>query len=176
MNRDPGAWQRLGRLMRDARERADHTRKEFADIAGVSEKAVYNAERGDVPRRQQPPTLVKIAAAHGWKPESIQAVLAGGDPEPSAQPVTTGTASGPSLTQLQLCIYEFGRACTSLGGSHKARERFEAAAQELLESVPQSSRNGFQSGYGLAAYRPHAIGEGVPEDDAERILRAMDED
>jgi transcriptional regulator with XRE-family HTH domain len=174
MNRDPQAWARLGRLFRNARELSGQSRKDFAQRAGVSEKAVYNAERGDVPGRHQPPTLVKIAAGHGWAPESIQSILAGGEPIPAADSPTPAPAAPDRRTQLlELLprVYEFGRLCASLGGSREARDRFDAAVQELMDSVPSR-----QGSFTLAAYRPHALGEGVPADDADAILKAMEED
>lgn len=179
MNRDPGAWMRLGRLFRNARELQGLTRKDFGLKAGVSEKAVYNAERGEVPSRHQPPTLVKIAVAHGWKPESIQRILDGGDPVPADEAAPAGqepaTGSGISIQVLELMprVYEFGRLCTALGASPRARDEFDAAVQHLVDSVPHRAA---QSAYRLAAYRPHVLGEGVPADDAEAILRAMEED
>ncbi|MFD5419423.1 helix-turn-helix transcriptional regulator [Streptomyces sp. NPDC127069] len=179
MNRDPEAWMRLGRLFRNARELEGLTRKDFGVKAGVSEKAVYNAEKGEVPSRHQPPTLVKIAAAHGWSPESIQSILDGGDPVPSQAAVapegTKGRSGGTSAQLLELMprVYEFGRLCSALGASPKARDEFDAAVQHLIDSVSHRSA---QTSYSLAAYRPHALGEGVPADDAEAILRAMEED
>lgn len=180
MNRDPEAWKRLGRLLRDAREGQGQTRKQFAESAGVSEKAVYNAESGQVPSKQQPPSLVKIAAGHGWKPESIGIVLDGGEPVLASEPAAANVAppaqelgDQPDLLDLMMRVHEFGRVCMALGGSLEARNAFEAAAQRLFESVPRETRVQ-QAHYGLAAYRPHALGEGVPEDDAEAIFRAME--
>ncbi|MFF4848729.1 helix-turn-helix transcriptional regulator [Streptomyces sp. NPDC001194] len=177
MNRDPEAWRRLGRLFRNARELEGLTRAEFAAKAGVSEKAVYNAEKGDVPSRHQPPTLVKIAVGHGWKPESIQSILDGADPIPAAASSSAGervTSGGTPSQVLELMprVYEFGRLCSSLGASSKARDEFDAAVQHLIDSVPHRAT---QASFRLAAYRPHALGEGVPSDDAEAILRAMEE-
>ncbi|MFJ3839405.1 helix-turn-helix transcriptional regulator [Streptomyces sp. NPDC090054] len=180
MNRDPEAWKRLGRLFRNARELKGLTRAEFALKAGVSEKAVYNAEKGDVPSRHQPPTLVKISVGHGWRPESIQQILEGGDPiliegdsaSPQVNPLTTGTPS--QVLELVPRVYEFGRLCSSLGAKAAARDEFDAAVQHLLESVSVGAAK--QSGFSLAAYRPHALGEGVPADDADAIFRAMEED
>jgi DNA-binding XRE family transcriptional regulator len=180
MNRDPEAWKRLGRLFRNSRELEGLTRAEFGLKAGVSEKAVYNAEKGDVPSRHQPPTLVKIAAGHGWRPESIQQILDGGDPlliedggtSPQASPSTAGTPA--QVLELVPRVYEFGRLCSSLGAQAAARDEFDAAVQHLLESVSVGAAK--QSGFSLAAYRPHALGEGVPADDADAILRAMEQD
>jgi DNA-binding XRE family transcriptional regulator len=181
MNRNPEAWKRLGRLLRDAREKAGLTRGEFAEVAGVSPKAVYNAEKGEVPKKQQPPTLVKIAIGHGWKPESIGLVLEGGEPvlaergAPTTPPPAGAEIEEHSdLLELMMRVHEFGRVCTMLGGSLEARNEFEAAAQRLFESVPRQARL-VGRGYALAAYRPHALGEGVPQDDADAILRAMEE-
>lgn len=180
MNRDPEAWRRLGRLFRNARELKGLTRAEFAVKAGVSEKAVYNAEKSVVPGRHQPPTLVKIAVGHGWKPESIQQILDGGDPLPAdgnaaaaqASPPETGTQA--QVLELMPRIYEFGRLCSSLGAEAAVRDEFDAAVQHLLESASVGTSQ--KSKFTLAAYRPHALGEGVPDDDADAIIRAMEED
>lgn len=175
MNRDPEAWKGLGRRLRNERELHGMSRKEFASVAGVSEKAVYNAERGDVPGRHRPPSLVKIVAGHGWAPESIEAILEGKEPVPAGA-VRKSAAAPPIDPRTQLLealprIYAFGRLCVSLGGAQEARDDFEGAVQRLLDSVPTRS----QSRMTLAAYRPHALGEGVPADDADAILRAMEE-
>lgn len=180
MNRDPEAWMRLGRLFRNARETEGLSRKAFADRADVSEKAVYNAEKGEVPSRHQPPSLVKIAVGHGWKPESIQLILDGGDPisasshsSPAAMPAPPAAAGEPAqLLDLVPRVYEFGRLCSSLGATAEARDEFDAAVQHLIESVPRRMK---RSSLTLAAYRPHALGEGVPPDDADAILRAMED-
>lgn len=179
MNRDPEAWKRLGRLFRNARELEGLTRAEFAKKAGVSEKAVYNAEKSDVPGRHQPPTLVKIAVGHGWRPEAIQQVLDGGDPILAAEDTAAVQVDAPEGTRAQVLelmprIYEFGRLCSSLGAEAAARDEFDAAVQHLLESASVGTSK--KSEFTLAAYRPHALGEGVPEDDANAILRAMEED
>lgn len=178
MNRDPEAWMRLGRLFRNARELEGLTRKDFGLKAGVSEKAVYNAEKGDVPSRHQPPTLVKIAVGHGWQPESIQRILEGGDPIPAApgktQDAPAGNGAPAQILELMPRVYEFGRLCSSLGATPSARDEFDAAVQHLIESVPVAAARRGQ--FTLAAYRPHALGEGVPPDDADAILRAMEED
>ncbi|MCX5176780.1 helix-turn-helix transcriptional regulator [Streptomyces virginiae] len=180
MNRDPEAWKRLGRLFRNARELEGLTRAEFALKAGVSEKAVYNAEKSDVPGRHQPPTLVKIAVGHGWRPESIQQILDGGDPiavdDEKSTPQVNLPATGAQAQVLELVprVYEFGRLCTSLGAEASARDEFDAAVQHLLESASASASK--KGRFTLAAYRPHALGEGVPADDADAILRAMEDD
>lgn len=181
MNRDPGAWKRLGDKVSEARQAAGLSQAGLAKAAQVAPRSVYTAESGYVPSKQMPPSLVKIAIALGWKPESIRLILEGGDPVPAdaaeqPEPAARTIPQQPDLAELMLRVHEFGRACTALGGSGEVRDEFEAAAQRLFESVPRSTRMASQQGYSLAAYRPHALGEGVPEDDAEAILRAMEED
>ncbi|MFC5030494.1 helix-turn-helix transcriptional regulator [Streptomyces sp. So13.3] len=185
MNRDPEAWKRLGRLLRDARDRRGLTQAKFAEEAGVSTKAVYSAEAGATPMKQLPRTVVKIAAAHGWTPESIHVVLDGGDPalvhragqpeEPPLRPAPGEAAHprGPGLIELMPRVYEFGRLCSALGGDPALRDAFETALQRLVESIPREVV-ATQDSHRLAAYRPHAEGEGPASDDEERILRAME--
>lgn len=180
MNRDPGAWKRLGDKVSEARQAAGLSQAQLAEAAEVSTRSVYSAESGSVPSRQMPPSLVKIAIGLRWKPESIRLVLEGGEPismddSKQVEPASERPSLHPDIAELMLRVHEFGRVCAALGGSSEARDDFEAAAQRLFESVPRSARMAGQQGYGLAAYRPHALGEGVPEDDAERILRAMEE-
>ncbi|PJN00856.1 hypothetical protein CG740_23420 [Streptomyces sp. CB01201] len=71
-------------------------------------------------------------------------------------------------------VYEFSRAAVSGGGDPVLRDEFDEMAQRLLQSIPAGAGVAPGSAYGLAAYRPHAVGEGVPADDADRIARAMD--
>lgn len=89
MNRDPKAWERLGRLISDARVQRDLSRAELAELADVADRSVYSAEVGygkKPPLRvSPPPTLIKIVVALGWTPESIQTVLSGGNPIPADQ-------------------------------------------------------------------------------------------
>lgn len=180
MNRDPGAWKRLGNKVSEARQAAGLSQAGLAKAARVAPRSVYTAESGYVPSKQMPPSLVKIAIALKWRPESIRLILDGGDPIPQEEPPAAEAQPPrgelPDLAELMLRVHEFGRACASLGGSSEVRDEFEAAAQRLFESVPRSARVAGQQRYGLAAYRPHALGEGVPADDAERILSAMEED
>ncbi|MEU3459028.1 helix-turn-helix transcriptional regulator [Streptomyces sp. NPDC006733] len=186
MNRDPEAWKRLGRLLRDARDRRGLTQAKLAEEAGVSTKAVYSAEAGATPLKQLPRTVVKIAAAHGWTPESVHLVLDGGDPVPASRPQarlerpSVPPAGGPppapgslDLIELMPRVYEFGRLCSALGGDPALRDAFETALQRLVESIPRQAA-ATRNDHRLAAYRPHAAGEGPARDDEERILRAME--
>lgn len=175
----PGAWERLGTLFRDARDRLGMSRAQFAAHAGISEKAVYNAESGDE-HKKIPPTFPRYAAALDWSPDSIRSVLNGGDPQivgaAHTTPPPTRTAPLPqesTLVDLLTRVHEFGRLAVSLGADGAVRDELDATAQRLVQSIP---REAGKNDYGLAAYRPHAPGEGPADDDAERILRAMEGD
>lgn len=80
MNRDPQAWARLGRALRDARERQGSTQAEVAARADVSTKSVQEAEAGKVPRARMPYTIAPVAQALGWPGGAVEAVLEGADP------------------------------------------------------------------------------------------------
>jgi DNA-binding XRE family transcriptional regulator len=182
MSFSPEAWKRLGVLFEAARHRLGLGRAAFAVRAGISEKAVYNAESGDE-HAKVPPTFHRYAAAIGWAPESIRAVLAGGDPIASERE-SSGSASSaadpdtappdePTLLELLTHVNEFGRLCVALGADSALRDDLDATAQRLVQSIPRDIIG--REFFGLAAYRPHAPGEGPATDDAERAVRAMEE-
>ncbi|MBU5946747.1 helix-turn-helix transcriptional regulator [Streptomyces sp. PAM3C] len=79
MTRDPQAWARLGRGLRESRERQGLTQDELAARAGVSTKSVQEAEAGKVPKARMPYTLAPIAAAVGWPAGAVEGVLAGAE-------------------------------------------------------------------------------------------------
>ncbi|MDT0306829.1 helix-turn-helix transcriptional regulator [Streptomyces sp. DSM 44917] len=90
MNRDPRAWQRLSRALREARGHKGLTQADLASLAGVSLAAVGAAEKGEPPEKRMPPTLPKIARALGWPAGAIETILEGADPpggwtEPAAR-------------------------------------------------------------------------------------------
>lgn len=178
---DPTSWERLGRKVREARQKSGLSKAALAKAARVGERTVFDIEKGKVYTAGIPASLIRVAVALGWTSESVGNILDGGDPiasdqpEQATQPLRQPAPDGPDLAELMLRVHEFGRACMTLGGSLEARTDFEAAAQRLFESVPRDVRVR-ESQYHLAAYRPHALGEGVPADDAEAIFRAMEED
>lgn len=184
MNRDPQAWARLGKLLRDTRERRGASREEVAGQLGMSAKTIQNFESGRVPNRDRiPPNLAKLVTAMGYTADSIERVLGGDDPVPVAPegPVKAEAAAepaSPSVTAAVLfpSVIAFGRLCVREGGDPKLRDELEEATERLFRSVPGRERQVALSAgdVGLAAYRPHAPGEGVPADDAERIRRAIE--
>lgn len=80
INRDPDTWARLGRALRESRERQGLTQDELAKKAGVSTKSVQDAEAGKVPKARMPYTLAAVAQALGWPAGAVDSVLAGGEP------------------------------------------------------------------------------------------------
>lgn len=80
-------WGRLGRAVMEARKAAGLSQIELADAAGLSRSAVQSIERG---REFSAPQLShrSIAQTLGWTPDSIVAVLAGGDPKGGAEPAS----------------------------------------------------------------------------------------
>ncbi|WP_086768128.1 hypothetical protein [Streptomyces bobili] len=182
MNHDPERWAVLGRAIRGDRERQGLTREQLAERVlerggQVSGRSIGSLEAGVTPKkRAKPPTLEPTVAALGWRRGWTDRILAGEDPET----VLSGDQAAPPrevtpqqrVLELVPGVYEFGRLAVQAGASPADRDTFEAAVQRLL--APVTAGRPAQGGYALASYRPHAPGEGVPADDAERIYGAME--
>lgn len=177
MTTSPDDWKRLGLLFQDARHRLGMSRATFSELAGISEKAVYNAESGDE-HKKVPPTYAKYAAALKWTPDSIRMVLAGGDPvivggparqaSPAAAAPPAQTPEEPILLDLLTHVHEFGRLAVSLGGDSNVRDELDATARRLVRSIPRgvTSQDNRR--------RNDAPADG--DTDTERVLRAMESD
>ncbi|MER7738849.1 hypothetical protein ABTX34_11080 [Streptomyces sp. NPDC096538] len=185
MTHDPEVWAVLGRALRSDRERQGLTREQLAErvrMRGgqISARSIGSLEAGVVPKRgSKPPSLEPAAAALGWSAGWTDRILAGEDPSAVLEgetPVMSRADMTPHQLMLELVpdVYEFGRLAVQAGAPAEARDYFEAAVQRLLAAVP-SGRSG-RAGLALAAYRPHAVGEGVPDDDAARIRDALNRD
>lgn len=174
MSFSPDAWKRIGVLFQAGRHLTGMSAETFADRAGMSTKAVYNAESGD-PHRGVPPTFAKYAAALGWTAESVRAVLDGGEPalaDPSEAPVASpeeAPANLPgeaTLLHLSMRVSEFGRLAVSLGADGRIRDELDATAQRLVESI---STNATEEKQTSGSKRHQA-------EDRELTLRAMEDD
>lgn len=75
--RDPEAWARLGKRIREYREKAGYSRRALAEKAGVSEKSIQVAEEGRVPRGRMPQSLNRIEVALEWLPGTWISILNG---------------------------------------------------------------------------------------------------
>ncbi|MFJ5914993.1 hypothetical protein ACIQFW_04240 [Streptomyces ardesiacus] len=184
MNHDAAAWAVLGRAIRSDRNRQGITREQLAERVRerggeISARSIGSLEAGKVPKRgTKPPSLEPAVAALGWKAgwtdrilggEDPGAVLEGAEPEPVEE-----VTPRQRLYELLPSVYEFARTAVANGAPAEERDAFEVAAQRLLTAATAPA--GRQAGYGLAAYRPHAAGEGVPADDAARIREALNGD
>lgn len=177
---DPTRWAVLGQAIRSDRERQGLTREALADRVKarggqVTTRSIGSLEAGVVPKkRPKPPTLEPVVAALDWQPGWTDRILAGEDPNAvlrrDEQPQPEAPAQSPRARLLELVpgAYLFSRTAAQLGAPQRLRDAFDTLVQELLDSVTTG-----QSSYALAAYRPHAEGEGVPADDADRIRAAL---
>lgn len=176
---DPARWAVLGQAIRSDRERQGLTREALVDRVKarggqVTTRSIGSLEAGIAPKkRAKPPTLEPVVAALDWQPGWTDRILAGEDPNAvlrREESPATAPAQSPRAQLLELVpgVYQFSRTAAHLGAPAELRDDFDRLVQELLDSVVTG-----QSSYGLAAYRPHAEGEGVPADDAERIRRAL---
>lgn len=178
MNPDFGAWTVLGRAIRGDRERQGLTREQLADRVRerggqVTARSLGTLEKGPPPKRGvKRPSLEPTVAALGWLPGWTDRILAGEDPETvlrhGTQDVPHQASPRARLLELVPSVYEFSRVAEESGVDSGLRDRFEFLVRQMLQSL-----SGEPSSYALAAYRPHAEGEGVPADDAMRIQEAM---
>lgn len=92
MNRDPNAWARLGKALKQARLTRGLDQAELAELAGVSTASVQSAEGGVVPKARMPYTLYSVAKALDWPAGAVEAVLDGADPADGWQNVSVQPA------------------------------------------------------------------------------------
>ncbi|MBQ0974510.1 helix-turn-helix domain-containing protein [Streptomyces sp. RK31] len=85
LSSSPEAWLRLGRALRESRDRAGLSRQALAEKCNVSEKAIQTAEEGRVPSRRWPKSVDRIASCLGWEPGKAVAMVAADVPERSAR-------------------------------------------------------------------------------------------
>lgn len=166
-------WKHLGGVIKRDRRRARMSQADLAAAAGLSTRTVGNYERGRVPETEPvvPDGYYDIASVLGWTRASVETVLAGGEPE------LTG-ATGRAVTQddvnaLAAPALRLADMARDMGAPQDLVDRYRLSTVSLAGWM--SSRATDQSGLDLAAYRPHALGEGVAPDDAERILKAFEE-
>jgi hypothetical protein len=142
----------------------------------VTTRSIGSLEAGVVPKkRAKPPTLEPVVAALDWKPGWVDRILSGEDPGNvlgrSEQPAPDQNPR-PHLLELLPYVYDFGRTAVAAGVPPEKRDLLERLVREMLDMVPGGAST--PPAYALAAYRPHAEGEGVPPDDAARIFGAIE--
>jgi hypothetical protein len=180
-------WGALGDAIREDRMRKG-MRSRKALIARVSERGGSIAERtlGDIERGAErgraaaPASVEQVASALDWPRGAVDRILDGEDRNAvlgvaeaaTAAKVADSNAPARVLTALP-GIYAWSRDAVDAGADRERRREFDRAAQRLVQSIPARTA---RDGYGLAAYRPHAEGMGIEDDDRGRIDRALDED
>lgn len=78
-------WARLGRLVVAERARRGLTVRQFAAAADVGVRTIQRLE-GGAHQAYRNVTLSRVEDALGWRPGSVEVVLAGGEPERSRDP------------------------------------------------------------------------------------------
>lgn len=79
-------WKRLATYVVSRRAELGYSSQgAFAEKVGVSKRTINGFERGE--SRLRPANLALLEAALEWRPGSTEAVLAGGEPTATAQPV-----------------------------------------------------------------------------------------
>ncbi|WP_062215658.1 helix-turn-helix transcriptional regulator [Streptomyces sp. NBRC 109706] len=160
-------WKHLGRTIRRYRlDRGIRRQQDFAEQIGLSHKTIQNYEQGRRPESAPaiPDGYMLVSKFFRWTPGAVEHVLAGGEPEEVAP-----------TANLAESAWQLIDAARDAGAPADLVQRSRAAITDLLVWI-NASRAPAQQRYDLAASRPHAEGEGPAEDDAERILRALDPD
>lgn len=72
-------WQRLAELIRRRREERRMSQRELGEAAGTTDRLVSSIERAER-TTYKPANLRAISQALSWTPDSIERILAGGEP------------------------------------------------------------------------------------------------
>lgn len=167
-------WNHLGAAIKHDRRRARMSQADLAASAGLSTRTVGNYERGRVPESAPvvPDGYYDIASVLGWTRASVEAVLAGGEPELAG-------AAGRSVSQddvnsLAAPALRLADLARDMGAPQDLVDRYRLTTVSLAGWMSSRAATS-QTDLDLAAYRPHALGEGVAPDDAERILKAFED-
>ncbi|MFF1792625.1 helix-turn-helix transcriptional regulator [Kitasatospora sp. NPDC058263] len=171
-------WAFLGHEIRMERLARGFSQQQLAEQAGLDRKTVSHYENGRRPGPGRiPDGYYAVARVLGWQADDIDARLER-RAAPETPPAVPRTVVASAVSDLFPAVGRFARAAVAAGGDPALRDLLEEAADRLLQSIPQRQPQPAQSGYGLAAYRPHAWAEGdtgVPDDDAARIEQALEE-
>lgn len=76
-------WARLSKALQAARKARGIGQVELGELVGVRRSAIQKIERGDM--KKVTPTIRAIARVVGWTDDSVDRVLAGGEPELATQ-------------------------------------------------------------------------------------------
>lgn len=168
-------WEYLGTMIKRHRRRRGMTQTDLARAAGLSLRTVGNYERGRIPDSAPivPDGYYDVARILEWSHDSIDTVLAGGDPEPAR--ASERTLTDDDVLQLSSPALHLADVARDMGAPADLVSNYRMATVTLVGWMTQHPEAAQRGNFSLAAYRPHAIGEGVPPDDAERILRELED-
>jgi transcriptional regulator with XRE-family HTH domain len=137
------------------------SQEDLASRANVSKRTIGSYENGRVPEGATVPDgYYRVADALGWTGDSIDRVLAGGDP---AAARGNPAAVEHALAELLAPVFSLTDLARDAGAPPEVLTRFRVAAVELATW--------------LRAYTASdgaTLGEGVAPADAERILDALE--
>lgn len=141
------------------------TQGDLAQAAGMAMRTIGNYERGREPEGDLgiPDGYYVVAGVIGWTTESVDAVLAGGDPTPA---VASGTVRQEAVEALTGPAFNLADLARDSGAPEELVSRFRASAVELIGWLSNHSYNRGTS----------TLGEGVMPGDAETILGQLEED
>lgn len=155
-------WGRLGVAIRRQRKRLGMTQADLAQAAGVAMRTIGNYERGREPGGLGiPDGYYVVAGVVGWTAESVDAILAGGEPTPTAPAGSVRREAVEALTGPAFNLADLAR---DAGAPDELISRFRASAIELIGWL---SSHYYNRG-------ANTLGEGVSSGDAETILDGLD--
>ncbi|WP_169813256.1 helix-turn-helix domain-containing protein [Nocardia jejuensis] len=114
-------WKRLASYVITRREeRGITTRQALADMTGLSYRLLGDLERGT--RRVSDGTLAIIEQALAWAPGSVDAILSGGEPEPSDDRPDPETTSSHSAIRILSKAYRIASDISQAGDENRVNE------------------------------------------------------
>ena len=162
----------LGRALRDDRVRQG-MRSRTALVERIRERGGSLSERtaGSVERGEIAGDSAEVMAdALGWPMGATSRILAGEDPAVVLGRTSAARDIGAAQVIAALPgVLRWAEDAVAVGGDRTRQAELVTAARQLADSIPT------RDAYGLAAYRPHAEGEGPAGDDAARAKAAIEE-
>ncbi|MEU6768587.1 helix-turn-helix transcriptional regulator [Streptomyces sp. NPDC046853] len=166
-------WSHIGLVIRQHRRREGMSQADLAAAAGVSQRTIGNYERGRIPDSAPviPDGYYNVASTLQWTNASVEKVLAGGHPEMLRQGIDE-----EGVEKLIAPALSLADAARDMGAPAELVDRYRTVAVSLIGWMAHHGSPQQREQFDLAASRPHALGEGVPPDDRERIMRALEDD
>lgn len=166
-------WKHLGEVIKAHRRRARMSQDNLAKAAGLSLRTVGNYERGREPGSAPlvPDGYYDIAHVLDWTRGSIDKVLAGGDPEYAHAQKGLSESEINALAAPALKLTDTAR---DMGAPAELVDRYRLAVIALVGWLTHEAES--RSRFAAADGYLRELGEGVSPDDAERILRSLEDD